>query len=45
MHNKSKCKTLWASTRMAYDIIKAEKSNTDIITVSVEHLKNGKIWL
>ena len=39
VHNKSKCKTLWASTRMAYDIIKAEKSNTDIITVSVEHLK------
>ena len=39
VHNKSECKTLWASTRMAYDIIKAEKSNTDIITVSVENIK------
>ena len=28
-----------ASTRMAYDIVKAEKSNTDIITVSVENIK------
>lgn len=39
VHNNSKCKTLWASTRMAYDIVKAEKSNTDIITVSVENIK------
>ena len=39
VHNQSSCKTLWASARMAFDLIKAEKSNSDIITMSVEHIK------
>ena len=30
----SKCETLWASCRMAYDLITAEKSNADIITMT-----------
>ena len=33
VHQNSKCKTLWASCRMAYDIEFAKKSNADIITM------------
>ena len=34
VHKKSKCKTLWASCRMSYDIKSAKDSNADIITIS-----------
>ncbi len=34
VHKNSKCKTLWASCRMAYDIKTAQKSKADIITIS-----------
>ena len=34
VHKHSKCKTLWASCRMAYDIKTAKKSKADIITIS-----------
>ena len=33
VHKNSKCKTLWASSRMSYDFISAIKSNGDIITM------------
>ena len=36
--NNSKCKSLWASTRMPYDIIKAIKTKTDIITMPIEQI-------
>ena len=34
VHRNSKCKTLWASCRIAYDIRTAKKSEADIITIS-----------
>ena len=34
VHRNSKCKTLWASCRMAYDIRTAKNSKADIITIS-----------
>ena len=34
VHKNSKCKTLWASCRMAYDIKTAQNSKADIITIS-----------
>lgn len=34
VHKNSKCKTLWASCRMAYDIKTARDSKADIITIS-----------
>jgi len=34
VHKNSKCKTLWASSRMSYDFINAIKSKGDIITMS-----------
>ncbi len=34
VHNNSKCKTLWASCRMSFDIITAKNSNADIITIA-----------
>ena len=36
VHQNSKCKTLWASCRMAYDINTARTSKADIITISPE---------
>ena len=36
VHENGKCKTLWASCRMAYDYICAMESNADIITMSTE---------
>ena len=33
VHKNSKCKTLWASCRMVYDIKTAKKSKADIITI------------
>ena len=35
----SKCKSLWASCRMPFDIIKAIKTKTDIITMSIPMIK------
>ena len=34
----SKCKSLWASTRMPYDIINAIKTKTDIITMPFDQI-------
>lgn len=34
VHKNSKCKTLWASCRMSYDLINAINSNGDIITMA-----------
>ena len=34
VHKNSKCKTLWASCRMPYDLITAKKCKADIITIS-----------
>jgi len=39
----SKCKSLWASTRMAYDYIAAEETGTDIITMQISHIKKLKM--
>lgn len=36
--NNSKCKSLWASTRMPFDIIKAIKTKTEIITMPIEQI-------
>ena len=38
----SKCKSLWASCRMPYDIISAIESKTDIITMSIPMIKKLK---
>tara|TARA_B100001057_G_C22828360_1_gene942352 strand:+ start:1057 stop:1779 length:723 start_codon:yes stop_codon:yes gene_type:complete len=38
----SKCKSLWASCRMPFDIIKAIKTKTDIITMSIPMIKKIK---
>jgi len=38
----SKCKLLWASTRMSYDIIRAQESNFDIITMGTDAIKKIK---
>ena len=38
----SKCKLLWASTRMSYDIIRAQENNFDIITMNTDALKKIK---
>ena len=43
VHENSKCETLWASCRMAYDLISAQKSDADIITMTpglVKKIKN-----
>ena len=42
-HENSSCKTLWASCRMAYDLITATECQADIITMSpdlIMKLKN-----
>lgn len=44
----SSCKSLWASSRMVYDFIHAINCNTDIITMSHDHItkmKNFKLSL
>jgi len=38
----SKCKLLWASTRMSYDIVRAQESNFDIITMNTSAIKKIK---
>jgi transaldolase len=37
--DSSKCKSLWASTRMAYDYITAQEVGTDIITMQTSHIE------
>ena len=39
----SKCQSLWASTRMAYDYIAAQETGTDIITMQISHIKKLKM--
>jgi|TARA_B100001964_G_C13804227_1_gene410124 transaldolase len=34
VHENSNCKVLWASCRMSYDYVLAQKCNADIITMS-----------
>ncbi len=41
---KTKCKSLWASCRMTYDIKTAEKAGADIITVPPAYLKKKKLF-
>ena len=44
VHQNSSCLTLWASTRMAFDYIVAEKIETDIITMQLDHLRKLKLF-
>ena len=39
----SNCKSLWASTRMAYDYISAKEINTNIITMQTTHIEKLKM--
>tara|TARA_B100000989_G_scaffold81467_3_gene58182 strand:+ start:1222 stop:1935 length:714 start_codon:yes stop_codon:yes gene_type:complete len=39
VHKNSKCKTLWASTRMSFDIVKAIQTKSDIITMQIEQIR------
>jgi transaldolase len=41
---KSKCKSLWASTRMSYDFVTASEINTDIITMQISHIEKLKMF-
>ena len=43
IHKNSKCKILWASPRMSYDLIVANQVNCDIITVSIPLYKKLSI--
>ena len=40
----SKCKSLWASTRMPYDFVTATEINTDIITMQISHIEKLKMF-
>ena len=42
VRKNSKCKLLWASTRMSYDVIRAQKSKFDIITMGTDTIKKIK---
>ena len=42
VHANSSCETLWASCRMAYDLITATKCRADIITMSPDLIKKLK---
>ena len=42
VHKNSKCKLLWASTRMSYDVIRAQNNNFEIITMSTDMIKKIK---
>lgn len=44
IHENSKCLSLWASCRMAYDLITAEKSSADIITMTPSLLNKIKLF-
>ena len=39
----SKCQSLWASTRMAYDYIAAKEAGSDIITMPISHIEKLKM--
>ena len=43
VHSNSSCLTLWASTRMPFDYISADKIGTDIITMQIDHIKKLKL--
>ena len=40
----SKCKSLWASTRMPYDFVTATEIKTDIITMQISHIEKLKMF-
>ena len=42
--NNSKCKSLWASTRMPFDYITANEIKSDIITMQVAHIEKLKMF-
>lgn len=42
VHKKSKCKTLWASCRMPYDLITAKNCKADIITIGPDIFLKSK---
>ena len=44
IHSNSKCLSLWASCRMAYDLIAAEKAGADIITMTPSLVKKTKLF-
>ena len=44
VHENSKCKILWASPRMSYDVILAKKANCDIITLPLGLIKKMKLF-
>jgi transaldolase len=44
VHKNSKCKILWASPRMSYDVILAKKVNCDIITLPLSLIKKMKLF-
>jgi len=44
VHDNSKCKLLWASPRMSYDLISAIESNCDIITIQNSLLAKANIF-
>ena len=41
--DNSNCKSLWASTRMAYDYINAKEIETNIITMQTSHIEKLKM--
>jgi len=43
IRENSKCKSLWASTRMAFDYITAAEIKTDIITMQTAHIEKLKM--
>ena len=44
VHKNSKCKILWASPRMSYDVISARKTNCDIITLPTSLIKKMRLF-
>jgi len=44
IHDNSNCMSLWASCRMAYDYITAEKCNADIITMAPSLIDKMKLF-
>ena len=43
IRENSKCESLWASTRMAFDYITAAEVKTDIITMQTSHIEKLKM--
>tara|TARA_B100001057_G_scaffold497321_1_gene601127 strand:- start:1856 stop:2551 length:696 start_codon:yes stop_codon:yes gene_type:complete len=44
IHDNSKCLSLWASCRMAYDLVTSEKSGADIITMTPNLVKKISLF-